>query len=67
MIRVGLVGDYRPEVKAHAAIPQALRLAAEDLGLSVEAEWIPTPALEEEYEPKLGSYRALWIVPASPY
>ena len=67
MIRVGLIGDYDQEVKAHIAIPLAIQLAANDLGIQAEFEWIPTPALEQDFEQKLAHYQALWTVPASPY
>ncbi|MBD0382886.1 CTP synthase C-terminal region-related (seleno)protein [Paenibacillus sedimenti] len=67
MIRVGLIGDYDQEVKAHVAIPMAIQLAANDLGFQVEFEWISTPSLEQDSEQKLAKYQALWTVPASPY
>jgi len=67
MIRIGLIGDYNAEVKAHVAIPQALRLASEELGLQIGCDWLPTPALEQACEEKLAAYQALWIAPASPY
>jgi len=35
MLRIGLIGDYDPSVKAHVAIPQALALAANALGDAV--------------------------------
>jgi CTP synthase (UTP-ammonia lyase) len=67
MIRVGLIGDYDEQVAAHVAIPLAIELAANDLGLQVEFEWIATPLLEQDFEQKLANYQALWTVPASPY
>ncbi|WP_240647666.1 hypothetical protein [Paenibacillus nanensis] len=67
MIRVGLIGDYDVQVKAHVAIPLALEIAANDLGVQVEYEWIATPNLTKDFERKLGKYQALWTVPASPY
>ncbi|CAI6082722.1 CTP synthase C-terminal region-related (seleno)protein [Cohnella sp. JJ-181] len=67
MIRIGVIGDYKEEVKAHIAIPRALRLTAEELGLRVDCDWIPTTALADAHESKLVSYQALWIAPASPY
>lgn len=67
MMHVGLIGDYNPDVPAHRAIPQALALAAEDLGCQAETSWLPTPSLEHESEHMLANYQALWCVPASPY
>jgi CTP synthase (UTP-ammonia lyase) len=67
-IRIALIGDYRPSVTAHAAIPPALELAAKSLGVEVEPVWIHTSEL---YSPdqihSLRSYQGIWCVPASPY
>ncbi|WP_054941165.1 CTP synthase C-terminal region-related (seleno)protein [Paenibacillus ihuae] len=67
MFRIGLIGDYDAQVTAHVAIPQAIRLAAEDLGSPVSFDWIPTPSLEQDVEVTLSNYQGLWTVPASPY
>ncbi|GLX70516.1 CTP synthase C-terminal region-related (seleno)protein [Paenibacillus glycanilyticus] len=67
MIRIGLIGDYDPEVKAHVAIPLAIELAANELGLQTNVEWIATPSLDNDCERRLANYQALWTVPASPY
>lgn len=64
-LRVALVGDYDPAVTAHRAIPRALALAAELLGIDVEPYWLPTDAVDAE-DP-LAEADALWCVPASPY
>src|SRR5215472_2854652 len=67
MIRIGLIGEYKQEVKAHVAIPLALELAAHDLAFPLEAEWLATSALEQDTEQKLAAYQALWFVPHTPY
>lgn len=67
MCKIGLIGDYDSEVVAHVAIPQAIQLAANDLGSLVEVDWISTLSLEQDSEQKLSKYQALWAVPASPY
>lgn len=67
MIRIGLIGEWKPEVRAHIAIPQALELAAHDLGYQFEAEWLATPPLEHDTEHRLAAYQALWFVPNTPY
>jgi CTP synthase (UTP-ammonia lyase) len=63
-IRIALVGDYNPEVLAHQAIPKALRLSAERLGISVEPVWMHTSTLELS---QLAAFSGTWCVPASPY
>ncbi|MBO0794315.1 MAG: hypothetical protein J2P36_25660 [Ktedonobacteraceae bacterium] len=67
MIRVGLIGEFNKEAKAHVAIPQALDLAAHDLGYAYEAEWLETPQLEQDTGRKLAEYQVLWFVPNTPY
>lgn len=66
-LRIGLVGDYSPQVRAHAAIPRALRSAVPE-ELTVEAEWLATDTLDgADTDARLGAFDALWCVPASPY
>lgn len=67
MIRIGLIGEFKPDVTAHIAIPQALELAARDLAYQYEAEWLATPQLEQDTEQRLAGYQALWFVPNTPY
>ncbi len=65
--RVGLVGDYDPEVRAHVAIPKALALASAAEGRAVEADWLATSSLGGDSGGRLAHFDALWCVPASPY
>src|SRR5712691_5426136 len=66
-IRIGLIGDFNPQVKAHIAIPQAVKLASAALAYEAETSWLATPLLEHNTEQLLSDYDALWCVPASPY
>ncbi len=67
-IRIALVGDYRPAVTAHAAIPLALAIAAEATNQHVEPAWTPTAELNGEQAIRsLAGYQGIWCVPASPY
>lgn len=67
MIRIGLIGEFNPEVEAHIAIPQALELASNDLASPFEAMWLTTSQLEQDTEQALAGYQALWFVPNTPY
>jgi len=63
-MRIGLIGDYQESVAAHRAIPKALELAATELAVSVEFDWLHSNELSGI---SLNDYVALWCVPASPY
>jgi CTP synthase (UTP-ammonia lyase) len=65
-IKIGLVGDYSPNVAAHVAIPKALRLAAAEAGCETEESWLATEDVAGNPQ-GLSDFHGLWCVPASPY
>ncbi len=65
-IRIGLIGDYSPQVTAHVAIPKAIALAAGKTNCEAETTWLATDDILENSE-RLFDFDALWCVPASPY
>jgi N-acetylglutamate synthase-like GNAT family acetyltransferase len=60
-----LIGDRDDAVVAHRAIPQALQLSAERLGIELDVCWLATEGIEAAES--LGAFDGLWCVPASPY
>jgi len=66
-VTIALVGDYNPKVTAHQAIPKALDLAAENLGLTVTFDWVATSDIDCPDAQILDGYNGIWCVPASPY
>src|SRR5881397_2782932 len=66
-VRIALVGDYDPAVRAHAAIPMALCLAMDELGCAVQPAWLATGALARDAASKLAPFQAIWCAPGSPY
>jgi CTP synthase (UTP-ammonia lyase) len=62
-----LIGDFDLTVTAHRAIPEALRLAAQNTGRDLEPSWVHTATLGRDVVPQLGAFAGLWCVPASPY
>jgi CTP synthase (UTP-ammonia lyase) len=58
---VGVVGDFNPKNATHAFTNAALD------HLKLGFEWVPTDAVPEQAERRLGGYAGLWIAPASPY
>lgn len=63
-LRIALVGDHDPHITAHRAIPLALRLAGEALGLEIAFDWLASDRLPAE--PALERYDGFWCVPGSP-
>ena len=66
IIKIGLIGDYSPQVTAHIAIPKAITLAASKTNCEAETKWLATDDILENIE-QLSDFDALWCVPASPY
>jgi CTP synthase (UTP-ammonia lyase) len=67
-IKVGIIGDYNPELRFHNATNDALKHAAKALSLAVDFKWLPTQSLEDQSEQKkLEQVDALWCSPGSPY
>jgi CTP synthase (UTP-ammonia lyase) len=64
-VHIGLIGDHDPAIVAHRAIPVALQLAAEGLGVKVLFDWLDTDGIVTAK--KLAGYHGLWCVPGSPY
>jgi len=65
--RIGLIGDFDPEVVAHRAIPLAVELAASDCAFSISADWMPTEYLRTASEKVLQGFAGFWCVPGGPY
>jgi CTP synthase (UTP-ammonia lyase) len=65
-IRIALVGDHNSEVLAHQAIPKALRLSGDRLGVAVEPVWTHTSTLGPDVS-LLSGFAGIWCIPASPY
>jgi CTP synthase (UTP-ammonia lyase) len=67
-IRVGMIGDYDPNLRFHIATDEALGHAAATLSASVETSWLPTPSLAKgSVGTILKEFDALWCSPGSPY
>ncbi|MDF0605682.1 CTP synthase [Neisseriaceae bacterium TC5R-5] len=62
---IALVGDYQASIPAHQAIPKALALTAQQLGITLHGEWLATPSIQ--HADQLRGYAGIWCVPGSPY
>ena len=59
-IRVGLIGDFNEQHRAHQAIPRALQAASD----GIELVWIPTDSVNAK---ALAGFDGFWCVPGMPY
>ena len=67
-VRIGIIGDFNPELRSHQATNAALRHAAASLGHQVEVTWLPTPSLRDPGADRiLESFNGLWAASGSPY
>jgi CTP synthase (UTP-ammonia lyase) len=67
-VRVGIIGDYSPDVRFHVATTEALKHAAKALSVAVESQWLPTQSLADERPLEtMKHFDALWCSPGSPY
>ena len=66
--KIGVIGDFNPDVHTHPAIARALGHSAVKLGVPADVEWIPTSALEKAgSEVILENFDGLIAAPGSPY
>ena len=67
-IRIALIGDCDPALRAHAAIPMALHLASDEMGHPIHPAWLDTASLTKSAAPRiLDPFHGIWCVPGSPY
>jgi CTP synthase (UTP-ammonia lyase) len=67
-IKVGIIGDYNPDLNFHRATNEALMHAASTLSLALDIKWLSTQSLEDKHQQKsLEEFDALWCSPGSPY
>ena len=67
-LRIGIIGDYRPDNASHGATDAALQHAGVALGVKVQSNWLPTSDLPGvPAKRSLSSYDGLLCAPGSPF
>jgi CTP synthase (UTP-ammonia lyase) len=61
-MRIALVGDRSPGVRAHTRIPRLLDVVRERDGFALDPYWIPSTEATD-----LDGFDGIWVVPGSPY
>lgn len=68
MIRIGIIGDYDPDLSYHRATTDAVGHAGAALGIQATPEWIPTESVAGgDPAGALDGFHGLWCSPGSPY
>jgi CTP synthase (UTP-ammonia lyase) len=67
LVRIGIIGDYNADFPPHRATDAAIQHAADHLGVTAAAEWLPTQLLADSPHVRLRQFDALWCAPGSPY
>ncbi len=67
-VKIGIIGDYNPNLFSHPATNAAIEHTASYLNISVDFDWISTQSIQTEsgYN-KLATYDGLWASSGSPY
>jgi len=63
-VKIGLVGDYNPDVTAHRAIPAAVEIASNNIGCQISIKWMNSLEIPDI---DLKEFSGFWCIPASPY
>ncbi len=67
-IKIGIIGDFDPDLRSHLATKDALKIGAGHARVALDYDWLPTLPLEAESNLMgLKTYDALWCAPGSPY
>ncbi len=63
-IKIGIIGDYNPDLRYHIATEEALAHAATALSTPLTCSWISTLSLAEDtFMNTLQPFHALWCAP----
>ncbi|MDR6550132.1 glutamine amidotransferase-related protein [Paenibacillus qinlingensis] len=65
-MKIGIIGDYRPEYPSQKATNDAMRHSSAKSGIQVDYQWIPTQSIPEHFSVITSNYDGYWIAPGSP-
>jgi CTP synthase (UTP-ammonia lyase) len=66
-VKIGIIGDYNASMTAHVCLPEALKISAKGLKISVEQIWLPTDDINLMSPSEKESFDGYWCAPGSPY
>ena len=66
--KIGIIGDYNPNLRLHVATNAALSHSAAALDVSIDMAWLPTTSFDAPASSlKLQDFDGLWCSAGSPY
>jgi CTP synthase (UTP-ammonia lyase) len=66
-MNLAIIGEYNNNFRPHKATNEAIEQVVNKFGLNLEAEWICTDTIENNFEEITKKYNGFWIAPGSPY
>jgi CTP synthase (UTP-ammonia lyase) len=66
-MNLAIIGEYNDNFRPHKATNEAIEHVVNKFGLNLEAEWISTDTIENNFEEITKKYNGFWIAPGSPY
>jgi CTP synthase (UTP-ammonia lyase) len=66
-MRLGIIGEFNPNLVSHTATNEAIVHSSTILEASIEAEWISTETVEQDFDYIVSRCSGFWIAPGSPY
>lgn len=63
-VKIGIIGEYNPDLPSHVATSEALKHAANALSVSLKSSWISTQSLDpDSVEATLKPFHGIWCAP----
>ena len=66
-MKLAIIGDFNSSFRPHVTTNDAIEHSKQSLGLQVEADWVSTDYIIDNFNSIIDTYNGFWIAPGSPY
>lgn len=66
-MKIAIIGDFNSSFRPHVATNESIEHSKQSLGLQVEAVWVSTDYIADNFNSIIDTYKGFWIAPGSPY
>lgn len=66
-MKLAIIGDFNSSFRPHVATNKAIEHSIQNLGIQVEANWVSTDYIIDNFNSIINTYNGFWIAPGSPY